>query len=201
MVMGRNGGNCIPPLGPLRFALEHIGKDGEDWKWRNAGRLKDGVEGMRSLTGLPSLLPGVEMVKLRLDGRLFGGVGGLMNRGEGGAELVFSLGATDAGAFPRRLLSEEAVLMPRFFKLRGFFAGVVGLCNSKKVLDESPEAGSVLRDRKSATKEEGVFVLARGDSGDTPGDGSVTDDESMVEMVVVGELSEEAVELLSRLSW
>lgn len=202
-MMGRNGGSCIPPLGPLRFALEHIGRDGEDWKWRSAGRLKEGVEGMRSLTGLPSLLPGVEMVKLRFDGRLFGGVGGLMKRGEGGAELVFSLGAaaTGAGVCPRRLLSDDAVLIPKFFKFRGFFAGVVGRCSSKNVLgDESPETGSVLRDRKSATNE-GVTVLARGDSGDTPGEGSVTDDESMVEMVVVGELSEEAVELLSRLSW
>lgn len=42
--------------------------------------------------------------------------------------------------------------------------------------------------------------MATGDSGDTPGDGSVTEDESMVEMVVVGELSEEAVDVLSRLS-
>jgi hypothetical protein len=39
-----------------------------------------------------------------------------------------------------------------------------------------------------------------GDSGEGPGEGSVTDDESIVEIVVVGELSDEAVELLSRLS-
>lgn len=44
------------------------------------------------------------------------------------------------------------------------------------------------------------MFLAKGDSGETPGDGSVTDDESMVDIVVVGELSDEVVELLSRLS-
>lgn len=193
----------MPPLGPLRLALEQSGRAGEDWKWRKAGRSEDGVEGMRSLTGFVSLLAGVAIVRLRLDGRLLGGVGGLINSGEGGAELVLSSGATTigAGAWLRRLLKEEAVLMPRFFKFRGFLAGVVGRCSSKKVLaDASPETGSVLRDRKSATKEQGVMVFAKGDSGDTPGEGSVTEDESIVEMVVVGELSEEAVELLSRLS-
>jgi hypothetical protein len=93
------------------------------------------------------------------------------------------------------------VLMPRFLRFRGFFAGVVGRCSSKKALgDASADGGSVLRDLKSATNDNGAAVFARGDSGDTPGDGSVTDDESMVEMVVVGELSEEVVELLSRLS-
>jgi hypothetical protein len=98
------------------------------------------------------------------------------------------------------LVNDVVVLMPRFFRFRAFFAGVVGLCSSKKALGVvSPALVSGLRDRKSATKED-VAVFARGDSGDTPGDGSVTDDESMVEMVVVGELSDEPVELLSRLS-
>lgn len=155
-------------------------------------------------TGLFSVLPGVDIVKLRFEGRLLGGVGGLMKRGEGGAELFLSLGttATGAGFCARRLLSDDVVLIPRFFRFRGFFAGVVGLCSSKKLLgDESPGLGSVRLDLKSATKDEGAAVFARGDSGEGPGDGSVTDDESMVEMVVVGELSEDAVELLSRLSW
>ena len=98
-----------------------------------------------------------------------------------------------------RLVSEVAVLIPKFFKFRGFFAGVVGRCNSKKVLGEVSEPGSVRRDLKSATKDEGA-AFATGDSGDGPGDGSVTEEESMVEIVVVGELSEEAVEVLSRLS-
>jgi hypothetical protein len=143
------------------------------------------------------------MVKLRLDGRLFGGVGGLINSGEGGAELFFSLVTrpTGAGVCARRLVSEVVVLMPKFFKFRAFFAGVVGLCSSKKLLGKaSPALVSGLRDRKSATKDECAAVLARGDSGETPGDGSVTDEESMVEIVVVGELSDEVVELLSRLS-
>jgi hypothetical protein len=158
---------------------------------------------MSSRTGLLSLLPGVEIVKLKLDGRRFGGVGGLINSGDGGAELFFSLGATaiGAGVCARKLLSEDAVLIPRFLRFRGFFAGVVGRCSSKKVpADGSPTGAASRLDLKSATKDEGVIVFARGDSGDTPGEGSVTEDESMVEMVVVGELSEEPVDVLSRLS-
>lgn len=60
-----------------------------------------------------------------------------------------------------------------------------------------------MRERKSGTKEDGV-TLAIGDSGDGPGDGSVTDDESMVDIVVVGEESEDSdakVEVLSRWTW
>lgn len=93
------------------------------------------------------------------------------------------------------------VLMPRFFRFRAFFAGVVGRCNSKKLLVPIvPSAVSGLRARKSAAKEWFV-ILGMGDSGEGPGEGSVTEDESMVDIVVVGELSEEAVELLSRESW
>ena len=191
----------MPFAGPMLGG--HSGSDGEDWKWRSAGRLKDGVEGMTSRAGLFSVLPGVDMVKLRFEGRLLGGVGGLMKSGDGGAELFLSLltTATGAGVWPRRLVREVVVLMPKFFKFRAFFAGVVGLCSSKNALgDESPGLVSGRRDLKSATKEDAAAVLANGDSGEGPGDGSVTDDESIVEMVVVGELSEEAVELLSRLS-
>jgi hypothetical protein len=147
------------------------------------------------------------MVKLRLLGRLLGGVGGLMKDGDAGADVFFSLFAS-AGRNPlgaaRKLLNEVEVFMPRFFKFRAFFAGVVGLCSSKKVLGEvSDEPVSVLRERKSATKEEGV-VFETGDSGDGPGDGSVTEDESMVEMVVVGEESDDSdasVDVLSRCMW
>jgi hypothetical protein len=153
--------------------------------------------------GLFSLLPGVEMVKLRFDGRRLGGVGGLMNSGDGGAELFFSFFSATfnvAVGFIRRLPSEDDVLIPRFFRFRGFFAGVVGLANSKNVLgDVSWEPASVLRDRKSATNE-AVAGLAMGDSGEGPGDGSVTEEESMVDIVVVGELSDDAVDVLSRLS-
>lgn len=125
-----------------------------------------------------------------------------MNKGEGGAELFFSCFSTagrEAVGFTRRLPNDVEVFIPRFLRLRGFFAGVVGRCSSKKVLgDDSWEPLSVLRDRKSATKD--VAVFATGDSGDGPGDGSVTEEESMVDIVVVGELSDEAVEVLSRLS-
>lgn len=156
--------------------------------------------------GLLSVLPGGDaIVRLRFEGRLRGGVGGFINEGDGGAELFFSLLPTTVGAGAweeRRLVSDVVVLIPRFFRFRGFLAGVVGLCSSKKVLeDASPERLSVLRARKSAAKEQDAAVLARGDSGEGPGDGSVTDEPSMVEMVVVGELSEDVVELLSWLSW
>jgi hypothetical protein len=63
-----------------------------------------------------------------------------------------------------------------------------------------PSAVSGLRALKSAAKEWFV-ILGMGDSGEGPGEGSVTEDESMVDIVVVGELSEDAVELLSRESW
>lgn len=182
---------------------EHSGKDGEDWKCRRAGRLKDGVEGMTSRMGLLSWLPGVEMVKLRLDGRRLGGVGGLIKDGEGGSELFFSLFCAAprvAVGFRRRLPKDVDVLIPRFLRFRGFFAGVVGRCNSKKVLgDDSCEPLSVRRDRKSATNDDDA-AFATGDSGEGPGEGSVTEEESIVDMVVVGELSEDPVELLSRLS-
>lgn len=126
-----------------------------------------------------------------------------MKEGEGGSELFFSAFPTAgraAAGFSRRLPKDVEVLIPRFLRFRGFFAGVVGLCSSKKVFgDESWEPLSILLDRKSATNDVDA-VFATGDSGDGPGDGSVTDDESMVEIVVVGELSEDVVELLSRLS-
>lgn len=202
MANGRSAGNVIPLAGATLG--EHNGNDGEDWKCRNAGRFRDGVEGITSRAGLLSAFPGVPISKLRFEGRLLGGVGGLMKSGEGGAELFFSLltTATGAGVWARRFVNEVVVLMPKFFKFRAFLAGVVGRCNSKKALgDESPELVSGRLDLKSATKEEAAAVLASGDSGEGPGEGSVTDDESMVEIVVVGELSEEAVELLSRLSW
>jgi hypothetical protein len=122
---------------------EHNGNEGDDWKWRSGGRLKDGVEGMRSRTGLLSVLPGVDIVRLRFDGRRLGGVGGFMNKGDGGAELFFSFGATTmgAGACARKLPREDAVLMPRFLRFRGFFAGVVGLCSSKKLLGDNSAVG------------------------------------------------------------
>lgn len=131
-------------------------------------------------------------------------MGGLINDGEVGADVFFSL-LTIAGSDPvgpaRRLLRDVDVLIPRFFKFLGFFAGVVGRCNSKNAFGEaSDEPFSVLRALKSAAKEGGA-ALEIGDSGDGPGEGSVTEDESMVEMVVVGELSDDSdatVEVLSR---
>ena len=173
---------------------EQRGRDGDDWKWRRAGRLREGVEGIISRIGPLSLLPGVLIVRLRLLGRRLGGVGGFINDGDVGAEVFFSfftrLGK-DAVAFDRKLLNELAVLMPRFLRFRGFLAGVVGRASSKKAVGElSSELFSVRRDRKSGTKDEGA-AFATGDSGEGPGEGSVTELESMVEIVVVGLESDE----------
>jgi hypothetical protein len=147
------------------------------------------------------------MVSPKLLGRRFGGVGGLTNKGEVGVEVVVSCLATmgkDAVEAARPVFSKLEVLTARFFRFRGFFAGVVGRCSSKKEgWTGSKAAGSTRRDRKSATKEDGS-ISACGDSGDVAGDGSVMEDESMVEMVVVGEESEDSdadVEALSRCWW
>lgn len=168
--------------------------------------MKEGVDGIISRAGLASV-PGVWIVKLRFDGLLLGGVGGLMKDGEAGAEGFFSLGATTGRvevAVHRRLPRELAVLIPRFFRFRAFFAGVTGLASSKKVVGEfSDEPLSVLLDLKSATKDDGA-IFAEGDSGDGPGDISVAEELSMVEMVVVGELSSDSdarVDVLSRWTW
>ena len=202
VTIGRRAGNFMPPLGATLG--EHNGNDGDDWKWRNVGLFRDGVEGMTSLVGLLSLIPGVAIVRLRFDGRLRGGVGGLMKRGDGGAELFFSASAgagAAAGPWARRFVREVVVLMPRFFRLRAFLAGVVGRANSKKLCaDKTPSEVSGLRALKSEAKE-WFEILGKGDSGEGPGEGSVTDEESMVDMVVVGELSVEVVELESRDSW
>jgi hypothetical protein len=69
---------------------------------------------------------------------------------------------------------------------------VVGRASSKKVVGElSKELFSVRLDRKSGTKDEGA-VLATGDSGEGPGEGSVTEFESIVDIVVVGLESEDS---------
>lgn len=126
-----------------------------------------------------------------------------MKEGEVGAEVFFSFLATMGREVldPRRFVKDVAVLIPRFLRFLGFLAGVVGRCNSKKVLGElSAELFSDLRDRKSDTNDEGA-TLAMGDSGEGPGEGSVTDEESMVDIVVVGEESEDSeakVDVLSR---
>jgi hypothetical protein len=127
-----------------------------------------------------------------------------MKVGDAGAEMFFSLFSTPgSGAigFERKLPKELVVFIPKFLRFLGFFAGVVGLCSSKKVVGEgSNEPLSALRDLKSATND-GGGAFEMGDSGDGPGEGSVTEDESMVEMVVVGDESDDSdatVDVLSR---
>lgn len=130
-----------------------------------------------------------------------------MKEGDVGAEVFLSLfarpGNTPAG-FDRRLLNEVDVLIPKFFRFLAFFAGVVGLCSSKNVVGEdSLDPLPALRDLKSA-ENEGAAAFEMGDSGEGPGEGSVTEEESMVEIVVVGELSDDSeatVDVLSRCTW
>lgn len=122
----------MPPAGGM--AGEHSGSDGEDWKCRKVlGRFIDGVGGMESVGSAP--LPPVCKVKARLLGLRLGGVGGLTNEGDEGAEDDgggFCTGRAAVVAVRPPRLRVEAVLTAKPFKLRGFFAGVVGRCSSKK---------------------------------------------------------------------
>ena len=75
----------MPPSGP-KLGVQS-GSDGDDWKCRNVfGRANDGVGGMASRVGRLGL-EGVMMLRPRLFGLFFGGVGGLTKAGDGGAEL------------------------------------------------------------------------------------------------------------------
>ena len=91
----------------------------------------------------------------------------------------------------------------RFLRLRGFFGGVAGLCwSAKKGCGGESLLLSPLGDAvdESAMCNDGE-TFPDGDSGDGPGEGSVTEEESTVETVVVGEESEESefeVDVLSR---
>jgi hypothetical protein len=134
-----------------------------------------------------------------------GGVGGLTNDGDVGAETRSNgLGGENGAvlmALPREYVPE--VLTARFFRFLAFFAGVGGRCISKKV---DAITCSVLALSGDLNREESMAkalgdMAAAGDSGDGPGDGSVMDEESNVETVVVGEDSvdsEAEVEVLSR---
>jgi hypothetical protein len=191
---------------------DNSGSCGEDWKCLKVpGRLNDGVGGMESFVGAfegKMLFAGVWRVRARALGLRLGGVGGLTKDGDTGADVTVSLfprardgNAVDEAGRPSDNALE--VLTARFFKFLGFFAGVIGRCNSKKgVCDASAEVPPMLLDRKSGTNDEGDAFVA-GDSGEGPGEGSVIDAESKVDIVVVGDESldsEADVDVLS-LCW
>jgi hypothetical protein len=146
------------------------------------------------------------IVKPRLLSFLRGGVGGLTNAGETGAEILsFVVAMTgcaargaDVDTRPREYVA-VVVSTARFFKFRAFFAGVAGRCISKKgsVLDRS----GGLKRAASPIVERGEIFEEAGVSGDVPGDDSVMEAESIVETVVVGEESDDSeaeVEVLFR---
>lgn len=144
---------------------------------------------------------GVRTVKPRWLGRLRGGRGGFMVEGDGGADCS-SLAAEavlirNAGGGSGRV--GAAMFNDRFLVLRGLLAGETGPFGPNKGLRGGGDnvGASTARCRGIGT------VLARtgpkgmaggGDSGEEPGDESVTDGESTVETVVVGEESVEADE-------
>jgi hypothetical protein len=166
----------------------------------------DGVGGMASLVML--VLAGVLMVRPMLASFRLGGVGGLTKDGDEGAEVrsvTTGGGANGADIMARPRLYALVVLTARFFRLRGFFAEGLGRCMSKKgaVVGSVIVRSGGLKREASMTYVRGDALLA-GDSGDGPGDGSVMDEPSSVETVVVGDESEDSeadVEMLSRCWW
>lgn len=139
------------------------------------------------------LVLGVVMVRPRLLGLRLGGVGGFMNVGEAGAEVLSILPASgkEAVETARPKGNAPVVLTAKFFRLRAFLAGVAGCCISKS--GALPD--SILRKPGvSITTEDGETVVA-GDSGEGPGERSVVDAESVVLIVVVGEESESDAEV------
>lgn len=98
------------------------------------GLLTEGVGGI-SRVGRALFLPPVCSVRARVLGLRLGGVGGFTKEGDDGAEEDGGAFCTD-GRFDavagRPKPSDPDVLTARFFRFRGFLAGVVGRCSSKK---------------------------------------------------------------------
>lgn len=204
----------MPPSGAA--IGENTDKEGDDWKWRRVlGRLKAGVGGAALVASDSDRLvvprPGVEIVSPSLLGfRFGGGFGGTMNEGDAGADIGCEDSTTEAvemasvgSCAPG--LADADIFNERFFMFRTFLPGDSGRARPGRVRTE-PSGGSippfsadwplVLKDRKDVS---GVIETA--DSGDELGDGSVTDEESRVEIVVVGDESVDSefmVEVLSR---
>lgn len=207
------GGNCMPPSGAALG--ENTDKEGDDWKCRRVlGRLKAGVEGATSdefdSDRLVVPRPGVEIMSPSLLDFRFGGLGGTINEGDAGAEIGCEDSTTEAvemaslGSCAPGLVDVD-MFRERFFMFRTFLPGDSGRVRPGRVRSELG-GGSIppfwgdwpvdLKDRKDVG---GVIETA--DSGDELGEGSVTDEESSVEIVVVGDESvdsEFTVEVLSR---
>lgn len=95
------------------------------------GLVIEGVGGIPMLN--PLLFPGVLSVKPMLPNFLLGGVGGLTNTGEEGADVrsvgtAFGAFAKGAVIMARPRLYADAVFTAKPFIFRPFFAGVEGRC-------------------------------------------------------------------------
>lgn len=110
----------------------------------------------------------------------FWGVGGFTNVGDDMAAIPLAPGSG-------KLVVEEVlpvfrdVSTARFLRFRPFF-GAAGFCISKKGLLSSDVRGRIIP---------AVNVVGGGDSGDDPGEGSVALESSTVDIVVVGEDSDD----------
>jgi len=150
-------------------------------------------------------IPGVMIVSDRLLGRLRGEFGGGFVKADLIAAVAGSLSAGlirgTAVLTERAVFELPVVFTARFFRLRGFLPGVEGLCRSKNGADcEFVLISSNVRGRGGSTTMDISCGFAIGDSGEEPGDISVTLESSFVEAVVVGEEpaeSEADVEVLS----
>jgi len=145
------------------------------------------------------------IVRDRLLGRFRGEFGGGLVKA-----VLFSVFIDSISAgLPRGsevLIEREGLELPvvftaRFFRFRGFFPGVKGLCRSNRAaFCEFVLTSSAVRGRAGSMTIDVSGVFAIGDSGELPGDISVTLESSFVEAVVVGEEpadSEAEVEVLS----
>ncbi len=135
-------------------------------------------------------MPGVNNVNPRLLGFRFCGVGGFTNVGDAKGTTPFRAGSgkleVDEVAFPM----VREVTTAKFLRFRPFFGGGC-FCSSKK-----GRLSSEVRGRNIPA----VKFVGGGDSGEEPGDGSVALESSTVEMVVVGEDSDEPV-VMSLKEW
>lgn len=202
----------MPPSGAAMG--ENTDNDGDDWKCRRVlGRLKAGVGGTLEAFDSERLVvprPGVEMVSPSLLGFRFGGLGGTMNEGDAGAEIGCEDSTTEAvemaslGSCAPGLVVVD-MFKERFFMFRIFLPGDSGRVRpgrgrSEPGGDSIPLfSGNWLVNLKDLKDVRGAIETA--DSGDELGEGSVTDEESSVEIVVVGDESvdsEFTVEVLSR---
>jgi hypothetical protein len=142
------------------------------------------------------LLDEVTIVRPRLLNFRRGDVGGFTKTGDTGADTLSIAVNVCEGAegaeVTIRLKEYVAVVVStaKFLRLRGFLAGVAGLCISKKgsFLDLSGglnRVASAMPDNEEILEEPGVC-------GEVPGEDSVMEEESIVDTVVVGEESEDS---------